>query len=56
VKGGIRIDLPSQPGKEFGKDPRGQARRQDANAANADVKTLYKGGKVEKVIDYRPKR
>ena len=50
------IEAPYQPGKEFGRDPRGQARKQDANAANANVKTTYQGGKVIRREDYSPKR
>jgi RHS repeat-associated protein len=37
---------PYQEGKELGRDPRGQARIQDKNARNANVKTFYKNGKV----------
>jgi len=59
VEHGIKVTLtnaPYIPGVEFGKDPRGQARRQDANATNANVKTTYQGGKAIKVEDFRPKR
>jgi hypothetical protein len=49
------VRAPYEPGKEFGRDPRGQARIQDANAINANVKTTYQGGKVIKVDDYRPR-
>jgi hypothetical protein len=59
VEHGIKdtlINAPYAPGAAYGNDPRGQARKRDANATNANVKTTYQGGKVIKVEDFRTKQ
>jgi RHS repeat-associated protein len=45
IGGNFRILIPSA-GKEYGSDPRGQARKLDTKAVNNDKNLLYRGGKL----------